>query len=84
MRTVHKYPFNVEDRFTLNLPVGFQPVLVDVQAGMDCLWCEIDTDCEIEPFQFAVTGTGHPVPVEADHACTWQHGSFVWHLWRLP
>lgn len=85
---VLKYALPVQDRFTLQLPARTKIIHVGHQAdqqGPDAItiWAEVEPNNEIEQRQFAIVGTGHPVPDRGHH-----HGSticppFVWHLYEI-
>lgn len=82
MITVYKYPFEIGDVVTLTLPRDFEVVLVECQEGVPCLWARIDTSKPLYNTKFLLTGTGHPVPRSFAHVASFQHGPFVWHMWR--
>lgn len=85
MRTVWKYtvPFPPNDVFELPVPAGAEPVKLDLQHGVLCLWMLIpNSKAEREFRQFAVVGTGHKAPEDADYVDSFQFldGDFVGHL----
>jgi hypothetical protein len=85
MRTVYKYPFQVADRFTLELPEDFWPLSVQVQDGVPCLWVLMDTEKPRATFTFSVFGTGRPIRKGLDidgYIGTFQMPPFVWHLFE--
>ncbi len=83
MKTVYKYPFLLEDRQLIGLPKGAKPLTVQLQGGQLCLWVLVDDKVtDVDPFYFAVCGTGHPIPTLADiqYLATVQTGPLVWHI----
>ncbi len=60
-RTIHKFPLIVTDSQELLLPRGFQPLCVQVQHGIPCLWALVDAGAEKAYFTFRTYGTGHPI-----------------------
>jgi len=94
VRTIYKYPVPITDRFTVSLPGAFKVLHVEVQDGMSFMWVEVDPEMPEAEHDFAVVGTGHPVPTAhsdavggpvicAEHLKTWQAPPFVWHLYRV-
>ena len=89
MRTVWKFPFDIQDEFTIQMPRRAQIVLVEMQKQMPCLWAEIEDD-DAAPFEdrtFAIVGTGHMVPPASVHVASFQQldlfgQSFIWHLYE--
>jgi hypothetical protein len=81
MKTVHKYPLTITDLQEINTYEGWQPLLVEVQAG-PCLWALVDTGRAMLVDQISITGTGRPVPDDAEHCGSFQMPPFVWHVWR--
>lgn len=86
MRTIHKYPVAVVDRFTLALPRGAEVLAVQMQQESPYLWAIVDTEAELERRVFRLVGTGHRLlPEEPGKYCgTFQmlNGSIVYHLFE--
>lgn len=86
MKTIYKYPFPIDDKFTINLPVGAVVLAAQMQGQQPCLWAEVDTDRPVLPRAFRLFGTGHPMPSgpadDLRFAATFQMGPFVWHLYE--
>jgi hypothetical protein len=74
MLAVHKYPFRIEDRFILSLPLGFQILKVECQAGIPCIWALVNPGCPTESVPFRIYGTGHSIKISeiGDHVATFQ------------
>jgi hypothetical protein len=83
MKTIHKYPFKIDDEQIIKMPicncdvihVGLDPV------GVPCIWAIVDPNQPICDVPLAVRGTGHAVP-----STRYKHiGSFIdypcmWHV----
>jgi hypothetical protein len=82
--TVHKYPFPIAPRFTLDLPRAAIILKVECQGRTPCLWAWIDTEGPMERVGFALFGTGHEVPRSGlEFVSTFQMPPLVWHLFRF-
>lgn len=86
MKKIYKYPIEIVDEQTLDLPTGADVVHVGHDpGGTPCLWAIIDTDAPVVSVKILVKGTGHPLPAgEIDHLGSFLSGPFVWHLFRAP
>jgi hypothetical protein len=90
MRTIWKYPLQPSSHFSLDLPKGAEFLHVADQRGAPAMWFRVDSEAETERQHFAVVGTGHPTPDDAEGDVWWHLGSFameggslMWHLfWR--
>ncbi len=82
MKTVYKYPLTLESRLVISLPEDHQIVHVEAQCDEPMVWVLLDSDAPKRPFQYALVGTGHPVPDEYVHVRSFQQfdGMLVWHL----
>jgi hypothetical protein len=85
--TIWKYPFDVEDSFTLRLPEGAEILDIQVQHRKPCLWCLVDPDCEEkEVREFLVFGTGHTILNSSNlkYIGTFQlyNGDLIFHLFE--
>ena len=62
MKRVYKYPLEVNDEVSVNMPKGARVLSVQVQNGRPCLWAAVDP-CETsqEERRFRIAGTGHPI-----------------------
>lgn len=89
MRTIHKYPFSIKDKFTVAIPKFSRVIHVEVQGEQGpCMWAEVDTEQPLVDYPFRVYSAGHEIP-ERDmrlsliqHVATFQQHPFVWHLYR--
>lgn len=85
MKTIWKFPFDLQDEFTLAMPRGAEILHADVQqtSGQPTLWAVVDPEEPKEPRTFRVHGTGRELPDDFKpmvHVATFQSGPFVWHL----
>lgn len=58
---IWKYQLHPETE-SFDMPRGANVIAVDVQYGVICLWCEVDTAQPKEQRKFEVIGTGHKYP----------------------
>ena len=93
MFTIYKYPIELMDESTLELPAHSKPVSVGLDPqGQLCLWAVVQPDVPSTcTWGVCVIGTGHPVPDEIAQVGTdWiiagrvNQGPFVWHVFLLP
>ena len=89
MFTIHKYSIPIEDKFTLQLPKGARPLCAQTQRDAPCLWALVDPTQPLEPYQFRLVGTGHPIqPEEVEgtfeyYGTIQMHGgNSIFHLFR--
>ena len=61
MQIVYKYPFDIQDYFTINMPAGSIVIDVQVQKGVPCVWALVDPEKPEKPRHFRLAGTGHPI-----------------------
>ena len=83
MRTIYKYPLELDVEQTITGPI-MEFLHLDWQNGQLCVWAEVDTDEAEETHHFYIVGTGHQVPSAAvDHVGTVlsEDGMFVWHVY---
>ncbi len=82
MRTVYKYPINIEDNQTIDMPTTNRVVHVARDGnGRPCIWAEVDDMTDSAPFKVSVRGTGHPLPKDENHIGTFVDMPFVWHVY---
>lgn len=66
MRRMFKYELDITDEQTVTAPRGWRPFAAQLQAGVLCLWAEVDdSDLQVDHSVF-VHGTGHPVNPAAE------------------
>ena len=61
MRVVHKYPVDIDDYVTAQMPVGAEVIHVAEQHGRLCLWASVDPTLTLEERRFRIAGTGHHI-----------------------
>lgn len=86
MRTVWKYPLEVTDRQTIEMPRTSKILHVGVQHGIACLWVEVTPDTLQAERTILIAGTGHPLPDESKrYIGTFQlaGGTLVFHAYEL-
>ncbi len=66
MRTIWKFPLDLTDKQTLNMPQGAQALTVQMQRGQPCLWALVDQDAPREGLEVRIHGTGHPISDNLD------------------
>lgn len=60
MRAIFKYPLEITDVQTINLPYGFVPLTVQMQGKQLTLWAEVDSDARQVPI--TIEGIRHWAP----------------------
>lgn len=94
MITIHKYPVQIQNLFTIQMPAGAEVVHVALQRDEPFMWVKIDTSQPLKLYEFGVFGTGedmtdtgndypHNNPVaHAPHLGTFlmSGGALVFHL----
>lgn len=85
MITIYKYPVELLEDFTLDLPQSAQFLDAQLQNDGVYLWARVDTNAPTRTYRFGVHGTGHPMTEftrSAPHLATFQlaDGNLVLHL----
>ena len=85
MKTVYKYPFPIQEVFSVLIPIQSKILKIDLDpTGAPCIWAEVDTDVPVASYDFAIVGTGREIPeVNYGHVWSFIQGPFVWHIYRL-
>jgi hypothetical protein len=60
-RTIWKFPLSVTDHQVIEMPSDAICLSVAVQAGVVCLWVEVDPATEPKKRLIRIYGTGHPM-----------------------
>jgi len=84
LRTIYKYPLQVIDEQAIKIHGGSKILTVQVQAGIPCLWVEVETTNTMSSRRIFVHGTGHTVHEDAeDYIGSFQlmNGSLVFHVY---
>ncbi len=86
MKTIWKYPFKVDDRFTLEIPARSEVIHVGLDPeGNRCLWILLDPEDVKYTATFYIFGTGHNVDSRfqgSRHVGSFIEGPFVWHVFQ--
>lgn len=83
MITIFKYPFKIQDSFTISMPKGAKVLSVQIQSGIPCMWAQVDNTKPKEDREFFIIGTGNLVPSDKlIYIDTFQYTSYVWHLYE--
>ena len=82
MKAIYKYPigFGVNE---IIIPSNWKIVKFDKQNGNLFFWALIDTNYDKVKVNFAIYGTGHPIPKENIYIGTCFDNEFVWHLFMV-
>lgn len=56
---VYKYQLPMGDWAVLHMPEGAEPLCVQVQHGVPCLWARVTDGAPTTERQFRIAGTGH-------------------------
>lgn len=88
MKAVFKYPVDLTDYFTINMPQGSEVLTVQMQGVVmqPYVWALVDTDNPPAPVHFRLAGTGHPIDDTIDkYVGTFQlqGGTLVFHLFTI-
>ena len=83
---IYKYELSITDGpQTIHLSGHSEPLKVAEQNGKLLMWVQTCTDCELEPWVFRVSGTGHEIDNELDlvHIDTvLMSNGLVWHVFE--
>ena len=83
MRTIYKYPIEITDTQTLEVPQDRRILNVQMQDGKPCIWMEVETDTPHAELKVYVVGTGHPMPKTDLHyigSVQIANGLYVFHV----
>lgn len=82
MITVHKFQFQIEDEFTIEMPRGAQLLHVALQHDVPCVWAVVITTEPMVKRRFRLAGTGHLLDYTGNPVGSFfqADGALVWHL----
>jgi hypothetical protein len=86
-RVIWKYPFEVKDNFSIDMPYDAKILHVNTQYDKPCIWAELDRaqETNLRTRNFRLFGTGHE-RIEGDlkYIGTFQMygGKLVFHLYE--
>jgi len=84
-KVIFKYPIQIADDFTLDMPGGARILTVQLQNGNPYIWAIVEDTIPLLTYSFRVIGTGNPFsPDYRDrYIGTVQTGPFVWHIFEV-
>lgn len=83
MLTIYKYPIQITDTQTLQVPLLGVFMDVQMQELQACLWARVDPEQPLRPRIIRVVGTGHCIDfLIEDYIGTFQNPPFVWHVFE--
>lgn len=84
MRRIWKYPLEITDEQFIDVPLGSEPLSVQIQNDQLCIWVGVPNDGRPTKEQpIRIYGTGHPVDsLLKDYVGSVQQagGALVWHV----
>jgi len=81
---VYKYPLEVTDYQTLDLPNKSQILTVQVQDGTPTIWVLVGTDMAFEQRHIRMAGTGHAIKEDiVSYIGTFQLKGYLGHLFEV-
>lgn len=87
MQTIWKFPFELTDKFTIDMPKGAKVLTVQVQNEHPCIWALVNDKAPVEKRTFSLVGTGTSANHITAHwrhvgSCQLQDGALVIHLFE--
>lgn len=58
MKTIYKYPLEIRDSFTLEMPEGAEVLTLQLQEGKPYIWVLVDPTADRIPYTFYMFATG--------------------------
>lgn len=87
MKRVYKYPLQVDDINTLEVPGGYNSKVlsVQVQGNTPCAWILVNPDLPTSPIKLRIAGTGHDIHEEVEFIDSFQmmDGRLVFHAFLI-
>lgn len=83
---IYKYNLKVTDYQIINLPKGAKILDIQTQYNEPKLWALVDEKAELEKREFAIYGTGNPLPDDiGEYLATFQihEGQLVFHVFEV-
>lgn len=88
MLTIYKYPLQIADVQTVMVPEDAEPLSVQLQGDVLCLWMLVDPEAAALPRTIHIRGTGHPIEGVGEHGLIGDYvgtvqmagGLLVWHV----
>lgn len=86
MNTIWKFPFKLEDGFTVEMPRGSKVLCAQMQRDFPCMWALVSPASPMVDRVFKLAGTGHPISEDTDdlrYISTFQVQGLVFHLFEV-
>lgn len=88
MREIWKFPFELQEFFTIPMPENTEILTVQMQKNVPCIWAFVVPGIAKEKRNFRLLGTGHKVALNecnSGYIGTIQthDETFVWHLFEV-
>lgn len=61
MKTIYKYPIQIEDYLNIEMPKDAQILSIQTQNGELQMWALVDNKSPLVERKFKLVGTGHPI-----------------------
>lgn len=87
MNLIYKYKLDIADRQAIDLPVNARIIKCEEVFNDVFIWAIIKAENALEKVEFAIYGTGHPLPDDPGiylNTLILNKGSFVIHVFCLP
>lgn len=82
MKTIYKYPLEITDEQTVQIPEGADLLAINADPnGILCAWALVETENKPVDYTFVIFGTGHKIErkdISYFDSCI--EGAFVWHI----
>jgi hypothetical protein len=85
MKTIYKYPVDVNDTVSVSMPIGSEILCVQMQNDIPCIWALVDNEKDDVLREFTWYGTGHSVkenPGKYIGTIQMMNGRLVFHLFE--
>lgn len=88
MKKVYKYPFEITDEQTIEMPKGAKILTAQVQQGTPTIWALVDpAESQTESVNIRTHGTGHSIPdsecLEYINTIQVYGGQLIFHVFKL-
>jgi len=87
MEQIFKYPMQVTEEQTIEMPLGSQILTVQTQHEIPCIWAKVDPSKDMVDSRIRTFATGQLIPknFHGKHIGTYQlkGGALVFHVFQL-
>lgn len=88
MKTIYKYPFEVNNKVSFSIPSGYKILSIQMQGDTPCLWVMVEATNITEVLELEIYGTGVNMPPveygkERVHISTFQDIGYVFHVFQV-